>query len=60
MLTIKAEHFEVMLIKITYAFKIIIKDFRPSHKFDNPYLIIPWVTNDNSEHLCALVSLHFL
>ena len=32
------------------------KDFRPSDKFDNPYLIIPWVTNDNSEHLCELVS----
>ena len=32
------------------------KDFPPSDKFDNPYLIIPWVTNDNSEHLCALVS----
>ena len=33
-----------------------LKDFRPSDKFDNHYLIIPWVTNDNSEHLCALVS----
>ena len=32
------------------------KDFRPSDKFDNPYLIIPWVTNDNIEHMCALVS----
>ena len=33
-----------------------LKDSQPSDKFDNPYLIIPWVTNDNSEHLCALVS----
>ena len=33
-----------------------VKDFRPSDKFDNPYLIIPWVTNDNGEHLCELVS----
>ena len=33
-----------------------IKDVRPSDKFDNPYLIIPWVTNDNSEHLCEPVS----
>ena len=33
-----------------------IKDVRPSDKFDNPYLIIPWVTNDNSEHLCELMS----
>ena len=32
------------------------KDFRPFDNFDNPYLIISWVTNDNSEHLCALVS----
>ena len=32
------------------------KDVRPSDKFDNPYLIIPWVTNDNSEHLCEPVS----
>ena len=36
--------------------KIIVKDFRPSDKFDNPYMIILWVTNDNSEHLCELVS----
>ena len=35
---------------------IYIKDVRPSDKFDNPYLIIPWVTNDNSEHLCEPVS----
>ena len=28
------------------------KDFRPSDKFDNSNLIIPWVNNDNSEHLC--------
>ena len=33
-----------------------IKDVRPSDKFDNPYLMIPWVTNDNSEHFCELVS----
>ena len=33
-----------------------LKDVRPSDKFDNPYLIIPWVTNDNSEHLCEPVS----
>ena len=31
-------------------------DFQTSDKFDNTYLIIPWVTNDNSEHLCELVS----
>ena len=30
-----------------------IKDFRPSDQFDNPYLTIPQVTNDNSDHLCA-------
>ena len=24
--------------------------FLPSDKFDNPYLTIPQVTNDNSEH----------
>ena len=35
---------------------IIFKDFRPSDKFDNPYLIIPWLTNDISENVCALVS----
>ena len=34
----------------------LLKDFRPSDKFDNPYLTIPRVTNDNREHLCALVS----
>ena len=33
-----------------------LKDVRPSDKFGNPYLIIPWVTNDNSEHLCEPVS----
>ena len=33
-----------------------IKDVRPSDKFDNPYLIIPWVTNDNSGHLSEPVS----
>ena len=33
-----------------------VKDFRPSDKFDNPYLTIPRVTSNNSEHLCALVS----
>ena len=32
------------------------KDFRPSDKFGNPYLTIPRVTSNNSEHLCALVS----
>ena len=32
--------------------RTILKDVRPSDKFDNPYLIIPWVTNDISEHLC--------
>ena len=32
------------------------KDFQSSDKFDNPYLIIPRVTKDNSEHLGALVS----
>ena len=35
---------------------VCIKDFRPSDKFDNLNLIIPWVNNDNSEHLCALES----
>ena len=34
----------------------ILKDVRPSDKFDNPYLIIPSVTNDNSEDLCEPVS----
>ena len=29
-----------------------LKDFWPFIKFDNPYLIIPWVTDNNSEHLC--------
>ena len=33
-----------------------IKDFRPSDEFDNPYLIILSETNDNSEHLCKLAS----
>ena len=28
-----------------------IKDFQLSDKFDNPYLMIPWVANDNSEQL---------
>ena len=35
---------------------IVLKDVRPSDKFDNPYLIIPSVTNDNSEHLSEPVS----
>ena len=34
----------------------LIKDFRPSGKFDNPYSTIPKVTIDNSEHLWAHVS----
>ena len=43
---------------ISKILKIVFKcnDCRPSDNFDNPYLIIPWVTNDNSDHLCALVS----
>ena len=40
----------------TQANYIYLKDVRPSDKFDNPYLILPWVTNDNSEHLCEPVS----
>ena len=32
-----------------------IKDIRPSAKFDNPYLTIPLVSNDNNEHLCTCV-----
>ena len=34
---------------------ILVKDVRPSDKFDNPYLIIPWVTNDNSKDWCEPV-----
>ena len=30
--------------------------FVPLISLNNPYLIIPWVTNDNSEHWCELVS----
>ena len=33
-----------------------LKDFRPSDKFDNPYLRTPWVTNDNNGQLCRLLS----
>ena len=32
------------------------RDFRSSDKFENPYLVIPLVNNDNGEPLCALVS----
>ena len=32
------------------------KGLRPSDKFDNPCLKIPWVANANSVHLYALVS----
>ena len=32
------------------------KGTQPSDKFDNPSLINPWVTNDNSVHVCALES----
>ena len=39
---------------VTYIAKL--KDFRPSDKFDNPFLLILWVINDNSEHLWELVS----
>ena len=35
---------------------ITVKGIRPSDKFDNPYLKIPWVANDNSVHSYALVS----
>ena len=45
---------EIHCIKLSIVFRF--KDFQSSGKFDNPYLIIPWITNDNSEHLCALVS----
>ena len=33
-----------------------INEIRPSYKFDNPYLMTSWVTNDKSVILCALVS----
>ena len=46
----------VQFINYSYEDSTLLKDFRPSDKFDDPYLIIPWVTNDNSEHLCELVS----
>ena len=45
-----------MNTKVSMSFFFSFKDVRPSDKFDNPYLIIPWVTNDNSEHLCEPVS----
>ena len=39
--------------KINKEYCLLLKDFRPSDKFDNPYLIITWVTNDNIEHICV-------
>ena len=47
------EHLNVQCVCTKHVVHIY---FQPSDKFDNPYLIIPWVTKDNSEHLCALVS----
>ena len=45
------------MVKLSFFFNLHrFKDFWPSDKYDNPYLIIPFVTNDNSEHLCELVS----
>ena len=56
-LQVNTEKVSVSRRKQNFAFFYeYVKDFRPSDNFDNPYLIIHWVANDNSEHFCELVS----
>ena len=50
----KFDYYRYICVPVFILYIFHFKDFRPSDKFDNLYLIIPWVTNDNT-FVCTCV-----